>query len=95
MTEASGNIHGQRPAQSRFLSSRRNLLIVALIVVGAGIAFNWSWLTAFGVAPLILSLAPCAIMCVTGFCMMCRSKSCAKDSKPSDADSQVPRPPGQ
>ncbi|RNF35091.1 hypothetical protein A7A09_008325 [Paracoccus methylarcula] len=71
----------------QFLSGRRKLLILALIVIGAGAAFNWSWLTAVGAAPLILSLAPCAIMCAAGFCMMCRSKSCATGSKSCCADS--------
>lgn len=76
----------------RILSGRRNLLILTLIVIGAGAGFNWSWLTAIGVAPVILSLAPCAIMCATGFCMMRRSNSCATGSKPCGADSNpVPK----
>lgn len=92
MTETSEPMQTGRPALMQFLSGRRSLLILALIVIGAGAAFNWSWLTAIGVAPVILSLAPCAIMCATGFCMMCRSKSCAIGSKSCGADSNpVPK----
>lgn len=94
MTETSKPMQTERPALLRLFSGRRNLLILALIVTGAGAAFNWSWLTAIGVAPVILSLAPCAIMCTTGFCMMCRSKSCATASKSCGANSNPARGAG-
>lgn len=68
----------------RWLLLPRNLVLVAIAVVGAGLALNWSWLTAIGAAPLILSLAPCAVMCATGYCVMCKSKSkgCDADKSP-------------
>ena len=44
-------------------------------------------LAAVGAAPLILSLAPCIVMCGLGLCMMSGSKSCA--SKTGAAE--VPR----
>jgi hypothetical protein len=37
--------------------------------VGAGLALNWGWLTAAGIAPVLLSLLPCAAMCALGLCM--------------------------
>lgn len=63
---------------------RRGLVITAMAVIGAGMALNWGWLTAIGVAPLILSLAPCAVMCATGYCVMCKRKGCDAKKKPTD-----------
>ena len=37
----------------------------ALIV---GLALNWSWLVAAGVAPLLLSVLPCLAMCAVHLC---------------------------
>jgi hypothetical protein len=41
------------------------LAAVALIV---GLALNWSWLVAAGVAPLLLSVLPCLAMCAVHLC---------------------------
>ena len=42
----------------------------AILVLGlVGLALNWSWLVAAGIAPLILGLAPCVAMCALGLCM--------------------------
>jgi hypothetical protein len=55
---------------ARFVvGSRVRLLVLAAAVLGLGLTFNWSWLVAAGIAPVILSLAPCAIMCALGLCM--------------------------
>ncbi|WP_299823427.1 hypothetical protein [uncultured Jannaschia sp.] len=62
---------------------RRGLLLAAMALIGAGLFFNWGWLTAVGAAPLILSLAPCAVMCGLGLCMMGGSKSCASKTNPA------------
>lgn len=63
-----------------WLRDRRVLIALAIAVVGAGAALNWGWLVALGVAPLLLSLAPCAVMCALGVCMMSRGgqASCSK-----------------
>jgi hypothetical protein len=50
--------------------SRFGLLITAAVAVVAGLGFNWSWLAAAGVAPLIVAALPCAAMCALGLCMM-------------------------
>ncbi len=47
---------------------RSTLLIMGIVVVGTGMALNWDWLTTMGAAPIILSLAPCALMCAVGIC---------------------------
>ena len=67
-----------RAAAMRLPLGRRGLMIAAFAVIAAGMALNWSWLTAVGAAPLILSLAPCAAMCALGLCMRggsCKSKT--------------------
>lgn len=52
-----------------YLGGRRTLLVGAVIVVAAGIALNWNWLVAAGIAPLIIGFLPCAAMCALGLCM--------------------------
>lgn len=52
-----------------YLGGRRALLILATVLIVGGIATNWSWLVAVGVAPIIVALLPCAVMCALGLCM--------------------------
>ena len=58
-----------RRAFPPWLTQRRTLLLAAAAVVGTGLFLNWSWLTAIGIAPILLSLAPCLAMCAFGLCM--------------------------
>ncbi len=58
-----------------YLVNRWGLLAVGILILATGAAFNWSWLVAAGVAPVLLSLAPCAIMCALGLCCMNMKKS--------------------
>jgi hypothetical protein len=53
-----------------YLSNRWVLLALGSAVLIAGAALNWSWLVAVGLAPILLALAPCAIMCAVGLCAM-------------------------
>ena len=65
----------------RSAMNKRLLIIAAMSVIGGGMALNWGWLAAIGVAPLILALAPCAVMCGFGVCAMCKSSnSCSKET---------------
>lgn len=48
---------------------RAAVAAVALVIVTAGIAMNWSALVAAGIAPLLISALPCAVMCALGLCM--------------------------
>jgi hypothetical protein len=50
--------------------SRLGLLSIAGVAIVAGLGFNWSWLVAIGVAPLVIGILPCAAMCALGLCMM-------------------------
>jgi hypothetical protein len=68
------------PAILKRLGSKRVLLgVLALVLIGVGLAWQWSWLVAIGVAPLLVSAAPCVAMCALGLCMhrMCNSTGSA------------------
>jgi hypothetical protein len=69
------------------IGTRRALISLGLVAVAGGIALNWSWLTAIGVAPVLVATAPCAAMCALGLCMprMMRGNSCAADQNPGKA----------
>ena len=56
-----------------YLWRPRVLLTLAAVAIVAGLALNWSWLVAAGLAPILISTLPCLIMCAFGVCMMCRS----------------------
>ena len=58
-----------------WLSGRRGLILAAVAMAGGGAWFGWPWLAAAGIAPILLSLAPCAAMCAVGLCTM---KACSK-----------------
>jgi hypothetical protein len=52
-----------------YLRGPRGLIAAGAIIVVAGLAFNWAWLVAAGIAPLLLSVLPCVAMCALGLCM--------------------------
>jgi hypothetical protein len=54
----------------RYLGNRRLLLAAAMVAVVAGVALNWGWLVALGIAPVLLSVLPCLVMCGLGVCCM-------------------------
>ena len=60
---------GEDSTWLRRLCSRQALLVLALLVLGAGALLNWSWLVAIGIAPILLAVAPCLAMCAAGLCM--------------------------
>ena len=53
-----------------YLGSRFGLLAIAAVVLGLGAYSSWGWLVAAGIAPLLLTFAPCAVMCALGMCAM-------------------------
>jgi hypothetical protein len=58
-------------------------LVLSALVIGA--ALNWSWLVAVGVAPLLLTVLPCAVMCGLGLCMnKMTGSSCSTSSSAAD-----------
>lgn len=52
-----------------YLGGRRTLFFVAASLIVGGIALNWGWLAAIGVAPILIALLPCAVMCALGLCI--------------------------
>ena len=61
-----------------YLGSRRGLLVLAGLAIAAGLALNWSWLAAAGIAPILISVLPCLAMCALGLCMnRSGGKSCS------------------
>jgi hypothetical protein len=79
----------------QYLGGRRGLIILTVAALGIGLALNWSWLVAIGVAPLLISLAPCAVMCALGLCMSrMGGKSCSPQSSSArqDADARSSLP---
>jgi YHS domain-containing protein len=47
----------------------RTLIVLAVVLVLGGVALNWGWLVAAGLAPILIALLPCAAMCALGMCM--------------------------
>ena len=73
----------------RFRLGTRGLIILATVVIGAGLALNWSWLVAIGLAPILLAVLPCAVMCALGLCMMPKGeKSCSQQSSADEDESR-------
>ena len=64
------------------------VLVVSALVIGA--ALNWSWLVAVGIAPLLLTVLPCAVMCGLGLCMnRMTGGSCSTSSNAADHSSTL------
>jgi hypothetical protein len=57
-----------------WIGDRRVLAIAGLAIAVTGLALGWNWLAAVGIAPLIVSAAPCLVMCALGLCMMGRGQ---------------------
>ena len=70
------------------LTVRRALWFAAALAAALGLTLRWNWLVAAGVAPILVSLLPCAAMCALGFCAhKAISPAPAKQSK-IDAESK-------
>jgi hypothetical protein len=66
-----------------WIGDHRVVAVSGFAVSAIGLALGWDRLTAVGIAPLIVSAAPCLIMCAFGLCMMGRNyQSCSSQPKP-------------
>ena len=80
------------------LTGPRRWWLFGAIGVIAGLIFGWEQLVLFGLAPILISLLPCLIMCGLGLCMMkCKDKSGSgtaveQTSEAGDAQSMTPQP---
>jgi fermentation-respiration switch protein FrsA (DUF1100 family) len=76
-----------------YIGGRRGLILLAIGVVGVGAWLNWGWLAAIGVAPILIALAPCAVMCALGLCAMGGKKSCSSEDTSPKPVARVAVPP--
>jgi hypothetical protein len=60
---------GARQSIIRRLSVGRWLMIALALVALVGLPFGWRWLAAFSIAPAVLSILPCLVMCGLGLCI--------------------------
>lgn len=75
-------------AVRNYLRGRRGLILLTVSTLVVGAAFNWNWLAAVGVAPILLTIAPCAAMCALGLCMnKAMGRSCSTDFEPIEQSS--------
>ena len=66
-----------------YVGGRRGLVVVAAIALAGGLWLGWPALVAAGIAPFLVALAPCAVMCALGLCMGHKGKSgSAKADRP-------------
>ncbi len=52
-----------------WLTGRRRLFLGTSILAAGAVAVSWPWLVSVGAAPLLISAAPCLVMCTLGLCM--------------------------
>jgi len=96
MTSAGAKPAGQVPPHEMcerssrlILSNWKFWLALATVAVIAGAAFNWSWLIAVGLAPLLLTLLLCAVMCALGLCLMKKAGADCKSPHQETPDRAV------
>ena len=88
--QASSLTHDLLYATRYYMWRPRVLVTLAAIAIVTGLALNWSWLVAAGLAPLLISTLPCLVMCAFGVCMFCRSRE--KHSAPVRDAAEVANP---
>jgi hypothetical protein len=70
-----------------YVGGRRGLIAAGAVIAIAGLAFNWTWLVAVGVAPLLLSVLPCVAMCALGLCTnRVTGRACSTENVAPNAD---------
>lgn len=67
-------------------TGRRRLIVPALVAGAIGAWLGWPALVAAGIAPILIALAPCAVMCALGFCASGALKSQPKNSTESSLE---------
>ncbi|AZO32948.1 hypothetical protein EJ071_29570 [Mesorhizobium sp. M1B.F.Ca.ET.045.04.1.1] len=90
MTQAGQVSPGRGSIVRSTLGGRRGLIAAGVAIAVAGLAFNWSWLVAAGIAPALLSLLPCVAMCALGLCTN-RMTACSTENVPSGKDGGGPK----
>ncbi len=79
-----------------YIGGKRGLIVLAIVVAVGGMTLNWGWLVAAGLAPILLAVLPCAVMCGLGLCMnMAGGKSCSSKNEVSSEESDIKRGPDE
>jgi hypothetical protein len=73
-----------------YLGGRRSLIIRGASALVLGLALNWGWLVAAGIAPLLLMALPCAAMCALGLCMNKMGRSSEQEPSSQDITPEAP-----
>lgn len=81
-------------AMGYWLGGRRGLIGLAVVLGLAAVTLNWGWLVAAGIAPVLMAVAPCALMCALGLCMnkMIGGSCSSTETAAGDGASQVAQP---
>ena len=72
------------PTIRYYLGSRRGVMVLAGIAIVGGLTFNWNWLVAAGIAPILISVLPCAAICAIGVCCLKKTSRPASSTKTTD-----------
>lgn len=68
----------------------RRWMLLGAVVVAGGLAMGWDQLVLLGLAPLLVSLLPCLVMCGLGLCMMkCKDKTNKSTDQDEVTDTQA------
>src|SRR5258708_1096620 len=79
-----------------YLVSRAAFVVLAIVAALAGVALNWGWLVAAGIAPVLLTGLPWLGMGGLGLCMTKMvGGSCAPKSAQSAPAAEPVQPPGR
>lgn len=68
-----------------YVGRKRILVLLAAGLTAAGLVLNWNWLVAAGIAPVLISLLPCAAMCALGLCMKGAGANSCSAKEPGEA----------
>jgi hypothetical protein len=72
------------------------LAALGLAALAVGLVWQWHWLIAVGVAPILVSVAPCVLMCALGLCMMkakggaCHAETPQSPALPNEGGTLLP-----
>jgi hypothetical protein len=82
------SLNVERSARLLNVAIRQPIFVIAIVAVvtGLGLYLNWPTVVALGLAPLILTFAPCMLMCAVGLCGMTARKNKPYSKPPSTED---------
>lgn len=66
--QAAANTRNPASTIRSYLGNRWVLVVMATVAIVGGVALNWGWLVAIGLAPILLATLPCLLMCGFGLC---------------------------